>query len=135
MVQRVLGYMAALRDHHGHRVAHVPRLVAGEGVLQEALQPLKGTPAHGYDAGLHCLLQVSETEHGHNAGKLQSLRRINGEYPGMGVRAAQYGRVQHSRQLHVVDVTRPPSEKAEVFFAGDGRPDVGSGDHATLPLL
>ena len=128
MVQGIFRQAAAIGHHHGHRVAHVSHLVPGKGVLQKAFQPLERATPHGYDLGRHHLLQVAEAEHGRHSGKGQGLRRVDGEDAGMGMGAAQDGGMKHPRQLHVVHVTRPASEKAQVFPASDGGSDVG-GNH------
>ena len=50
-----------------------------------------------------------------NARHRQRRRRVDRADAGMGMGAAHEGRMQHARQLHIIDETRPPGEQSGVF--------------------
>ena len=52
--------------------------------------------------------------------------------PGVGLRAAQDGSMQHVGEFDVIDKGGPAGEKADIFLPGDRRANIGL-DHIMLP--
>ena len=121
-VNSVLRYVPAIGHHHGHGLPRVAHGVAGERPLQVVLQPRQGKDAHG--DGLEQFRHVRVGEHGHDVLESQRGRCLYAAYVGMGVRAAQNRRVQHSGQADVIQVLPGSGDETNVLAASNRLPDV-----------
>ena len=67
--------------------------------------------------------EIGSHQDGLDAGQRLCLGSVDGEYPGMGVMAAEQGRVQHAGTGDVVRVNGPPGRFFRPFDARDGGAD------------
>ncbi len=122
----VLSEGAALRQHHGHDLAHEEHAVAAHGELGHLLH------GHGHPRGqsrrdgakegqrLHPALEIGEGEDVDHAGEPARRVCLHGHDSSVPVRAPDERRVEHARKLDVVDVAAVAAEKAGVFLATYG---------------
>src|SRR5437867_142653 len=75
--------------------------------------------------GLSLGRDIAPREHGHHTRYGESLGGIDGRDSGVRVGTAQDGRVQHVRQLDVIDKRRLAGEEPHVFPTPDRRADIG----------
>ena len=123
-LRRILGQIAALRQHHRQRVAHVVNLAVSQRILQEFQQVAVRPQSHRNRARLHRRRDVLEGQHVHHARHLPRRRRVDGYDPRVGMRAAHDGGVQRVRQPNVVHELPPAGQKPPVFPPPDGRANV-----------
>ena len=121
-VQGILGYVPALRNHHGHGLASVAHGVGGERPLQIVVQPRQGKDAHG--DRFEQLRHVRVGKHGRDTLESQRCRGVYATNVGVRVRTSQYGGVQHPRQADVIQILPGSSDEADVLPAANGLPDV-----------
>ena len=93
-VAGVLGYITAGGDDNRNRLAYVPHLVVGDGVLQEAFQSRKRCHAEGDGPQPGAFGHVTGGEHRFHSRNLPCLGGVDGEDAGMGVGASQDGGVE-----------------------------------------
>ena len=117
---RILGQVAALRQHHGQRVAHVVNLAVGKGILQEFQQVAVRSQTHGDGPWLHRRRDVLEGDHISHARHLPRRAGVDGQDPGVGMGAANNGGVKRVRQLHIVYELPPAHQEPPVFPPPDG---------------
>ena len=121
-VQRVFGEVTARGDDEGHRLTHVPDLVASERRLQ-ARDDARPWPQAYRDAADGA--EVIGGDDGHDTGKRERGSRVNGTQAGMSMRRAQDGSVEHPRQAKVGGVRSPAHQEPAVFETPHGTPDRG----------
>ena len=116
-VERVLGQVAALGDHEGHRLADVADLLSRERRLQArdgagAVSEARGDAADG--------AEIVAGDHGDHAG--QRERRLGADLPQarVGVRRSQDGGVQHPGQAEVGRILAAPREEPWILLASHG---------------
>ena len=107
---RVLGLLAALGDDGHHRLALPARHLHGERVLGRRFQPFE--MGENADPGIVDAGKVGSRDHRHHAGRGGGGRAIDGNDPGMRVRAAHEGGMHHARQHDVVDEGAAPVRQA-----------------------
>ena len=118
LLQRVGGCVNVFGDDDGDGLAHVADLAFGQyrvpgrgniidfvGQTGRQLGGQTRKVAGGYDR--------RHARHGGRRG------RIDGAQHGMGMGTAQHQGVQHSRQLHIVDIRREPRQQAVVLKPPD----------------
>ena len=141
-VERVLGQVPALGDHHGHRLAHVADFLARERQLQaldraDAVTEARGDAADG--------AEILAGHHGHHAGQRERRLRPDRAEARVGVRRAQDRGLQHAGQAEVGGVLAAPREEPRVLLAphrlaerachhgrGEGSEDGPSGQRGRL---
>ncbi len=111
---RVLGGVAAVRHHGGHRLADEPRAVAGE-QGEVAAAKLGVRRHHGERAGRGA--EIVERDHVDDSRMLAGARGVHAKDARMRVRAAQEHDVQHAGQGDVAHVAPAPGEQPRVFLA------------------
>ena len=90
-------------DHDGHRLTHVGRLVLGQNRMGRRVHLIGIRICAGRQI-LDDAREVGSGEHRRHSRNAGCLGGINSSNPGMGMGAAQHQRVQHTRQLQVVNV-------------------------------
>ncbi len=121
-LRRVLGERRAVRDHHGHRLAHIAHragrdhrlLERPEGV--ELLLPQR----NGGDAA-----DVGRGDDGVNAGPRQRRAGIDRDDAAMGDAAAQDHRMQQARPGDVVHIFALAAQEPQILDALDRAADEG----------
>ena len=97
-LQRVLGEVAALGDHEGHRLADVAHDVARDGGLEIPRRPVGNGHAIGDDGrGGH----VGRGEHGVDAGHRERAAGVDPHEAGVGVARADHDGLEHALDAHV----------------------------------
>jgi hypothetical protein len=126
--ERVLGQVAALGDHHHHRLAHVAHAVLGQRHLRRLVEDdaVDGRRRHQQRPRLPVVPQVLRRDHGHHALPRQRRRRVDAADERVRVVAAHERRVQHSGKLHVVHEQRLPGEQPLILVPDGRRADVRS---------
>ena len=117
---RVLGGIAAVRHHGGHRLADEPRAVAGE--QGEVAAAKLGVRRH-HGERTRRGAEIAERDHVRDSGMRAGARGVHAMDARMGVRAAQEHDVQHAGQGDVAHVAPAPGEQPRVFLAQMPVPD------------
>ncbi len=113
--REVLGLRPRRRDAHGHRFAHVTHLVRRQDRLAGGLEALKTRIGDNRSR----VLEIGDGEHL----ALPAGRLSDGQDAGVGVGAADEGKVAHAGQAQVGDELASAAQIAVVFLAGDRLPD------------
>ena len=129
-VERVLGEIAAVRHHQGHRLADEADLPRRERLMSPGMDEagVLVEQRHGRVGGV----QVLVGDHGVDAREPECGARIDARKAGPGVRAAEHGGVQHVGQVNVVDEARAPGEQPRVLAPLDRLTDQPRG-HGSSP--
>ena len=117
--RRVLRQMPAVRHHHGDGLADVADLVAGERDLRARRPDRRIGHQHRDLAGGDARRHVAGGQHGMDARHGAGRRAVDAADAGVAMRAADEGRVQCARQVHVIDELAPPGQERGVFEARD----------------
>ena len=123
MLQGVLGRVAVGGDNNGHAFARVVHLAAGQRPMVGDLDVLRHGPAGRY-ADHPLVGQVLACKDGDDARLLRRGRGVYVRDPGVRVRAAQEGQVEHARQPDIVREVSVPRQERRVLLAGDAVPHV-----------
>ena len=129
-VQRVLGEIAAVGDHQRHRLAHETHPARCQRLMGARVNEsgIFVEQRHGRVGGA----QVLVGNHRVHAGERERGARIDAREARLGVGAAEHRRVQHARQVDVVDEARPPGEQTRILAPLDRLPDQPRG-HESSP--
>jgi hypothetical protein len=114
-LRRLLRDMRVLRQHHGHRLAHVMHLAERQDRLV-----VEGGAIIGLRDDLEDVLAGIDAE---DAGYRRRIRRVDGFDPALRHRAAKDLGVQHAGNPHRVDVFRPTRHLVAGFETRDRMPD------------
>ena len=114
--RRILGQIAAIRQHHRHRIAHITNLAVSQRILQKPQQIAISPQPHRNRPRLHHGGNVVKSNHIRHARHSPRRRGINGKNAGMSVRATHDNRVQHIRQLDIIHKPPPPGKKPPIFL-------------------
>ena len=121
-LQRVLGEIAAGRDHEGDRLADVADESGGEGRLQAGVGAGAGAlpEPHGNPADR---AEIVGGDHGRDAGKRARRPGADGRDPRVRMRRPENRRVQQAGQTDVGGVFPAPGQEPEVFLSLYGKAD------------
>lgn len=120
-LRRVLGDVAVARHDQRDRFAHVAHAVLRERTLQIAFGALERPGPDRDRRGVRG--DIGKGVHGGNAWHGTRRGRFDAPQQRVGMRAAHDHRVQHARELQVVDVAPASSDEAQVLAARDRTPD------------
>ena len=113
-LQRILGCVAVLRNHHRHGVPLVPHRVVGDREMVDRLEVGVREQPRAWDGGERGV-DVRARVHGHDAVHRRGGARVYARDLRVGVGAAEDGRVGHARQHHVVGVGRAARDEPRVL--------------------
>ena len=121
-LRRVLGEIAAGRDHEGDRLADIADQSGGERRLQAGVGADAGALAepHGNPADR---AEIVGGDHGRDAGERARRAGADGRDPRVRMRRPQHGRVEQSRQADVGGVLPAPGQEPEILLALDRQAD------------
>ena len=115
----ILGQVATVRHHEGHRFADESNLVHGQGALRARVR--EGGMRDQERPGLVPLSEVAGREHEVHAGEATGPRGVDTDEPGPRVRAAQDRAVEDAGRPHVVHEAPEPAEESRILAAGHAR--------------